>query len=116
LAELEGAALDVVDDLAHRALAVDGLEHGALLNGELRLVGDALGRARISVEHLAEIEAALDEPPLVDAPEALHHQAADAEAELGLGGCGHRRIELEAEAPLVPADQLVDHLFGLGGE
>src|SRR5690606_38414915 len=74
LAELEGAAVHLVHDLADGALAVDRLEHEALLASQVRLLAHALDRHRIREEHLVEVEAALDEPPLVDAAEALHHE------------------------------------------
>ena len=94
LARVERAHVDVADDLAHRPLAVDGVEHELLLAREL-LGADGVERHLVAQEDLVEVDRLLDEPPLVDPAEALHDDRRHGKPELrGLGlidGCPSRR-------------------------
>src|SRR5205809_860140 len=73
LAHVEGARGHPVDDFADGLLAVDRVEHRLLHRREIvRLSVDGGG---VGLDRVAEIEASLDEAPLVHAAEAFHHDS-----------------------------------------
>ncbi len=83
---------------------------------QIRFFTEALDGDGVLVEHLVEVEAAFNQAPFVDAPEALHDQRSGFHTQRRFGGGRILGPDREREASDVPTHRFVQELGGLATE